>query len=118
MYEDGSGVPRDYTEAVKWYRLAAQQGDPDAQLNLGKMYELGNGVPRDYIQAYALYDPGKLPPCPRRDEIVKDRKRVARKMTQKQIAEANAVAHQRSIAQVGDLERQVREWTEETPVVY
>ena len=24
---DGEGVPQDYAEAVKWYRLAAEQGD-------------------------------------------------------------------------------------------
>jgi len=25
MYADGQGVPRDYKEAVKWFRLAADQ---------------------------------------------------------------------------------------------
>ena len=27
MYDNGEGVPQDYAEAVKWYRLAAEQGD-------------------------------------------------------------------------------------------
>ncbi len=27
------GVPQDYAEAVKWYRLAAEQGHADAQFN-------------------------------------------------------------------------------------
>jgi TPR repeat protein len=27
MYTNGNGVWRDYAEAVKWYRLAAEQGD-------------------------------------------------------------------------------------------
>jgi uncharacterized protein len=35
MYEDGEGVPQDYTEAVKWYRRAAEQGIVGAQYNLG-----------------------------------------------------------------------------------
>ena len=26
MYYQGKGVPRDYAEVVKWYRLAAEQG--------------------------------------------------------------------------------------------
>ena len=26
MYSKGQGVPKDNTEAVKWYRLAAEQG--------------------------------------------------------------------------------------------
>ena len=35
MYDNGEGVPQDYAEAVKWYRLAAEQGDARAQYNLG-----------------------------------------------------------------------------------
>ena len=31
MYDNGRGVLQDYKEAVKWYRLAAEQGD--AKLN-------------------------------------------------------------------------------------
>ncbi len=30
MYARGEGVPKDYTEALRWYRLAAAQGDEDA----------------------------------------------------------------------------------------
>ena len=33
MYANGHGVPQDYTEAVKWYRLAAEQGNSGAQNN-------------------------------------------------------------------------------------
>ena len=35
MYERGNGVPQDYTEAARWYRLAADDGDDAAQCNLG-----------------------------------------------------------------------------------
>ena len=31
MYAEGKGVPQDYQEAVKWYRLAAAQGNVPAQ---------------------------------------------------------------------------------------
>ena len=41
------------TEAVKWYRKAAEQGYVMAQYNLGVMYALGQGVPPDYVEAYA-----------------------------------------------------------------
>ena len=44
-------VPEDYVEAVKWYRKAAEQGDADAQSNLGYMYYKGQGVPQDYAEA-------------------------------------------------------------------
>ena len=36
----GQGVPQDYAEAVKWYRLAAEQGNADAQYNLGRCTEM------------------------------------------------------------------------------
>ena len=41
MYDNGKGVPQDYAEAVKWYRLAAEQGYARAQYNLGLMYDNG-----------------------------------------------------------------------------
>ena len=34
-YAQGEGVPQDYVEAVKWYRLAAEAGHASAQKNLG-----------------------------------------------------------------------------------
>ena len=40
------GVPQDYTEAVRWCRRAAEQGDARAQYNLGNMYYNGMGVPQ------------------------------------------------------------------------
>jgi TPR repeat protein len=46
LYEDGLVLPRNYSEAVAWYRLAAEQGYPGAQTNLGTMYALGRGVGR------------------------------------------------------------------------
>ena len=38
-------------EAVKWFRLAAEQGDADAQYNLGYMYALGEGVAKNDQEA-------------------------------------------------------------------
>jgi TPR repeat protein len=55
MYEKGQGVPQDYKTAVKWYKLAAEQGDADAQYNLGVMYAEGKGVPQDYKTAVKWY---------------------------------------------------------------
>ena len=55
MYDNGQGVPQDYAEAVKWYRLAAEQGDVAAQYNLGIMYDNGDGVPQDYKEAVKWY---------------------------------------------------------------
>ena len=41
MYEYGRGVGQSLTEAVKWYRLSAEQGFAEGQSNLGYMYETG-----------------------------------------------------------------------------
>ena len=38
MYYEGIGVPQDYEEAVKWYRLAAEQRHERAQFNLEMMH--------------------------------------------------------------------------------
>ncbi|MBT5631521.1 MAG: sel1 repeat family protein [Nitrospina sp.] len=41
-------VAQDFEEAIKWYQLAADQDNPDAQFNLGLMYLKGQGVPEDH----------------------------------------------------------------------
>ena len=55
MYTNGEGVPQDYQEAGKWYRLAAEQGYAAAQSNLGVRYTNGEGVPQDYQEAVKWY---------------------------------------------------------------
>ena len=47
----GDGVARDESEALKWYRLAADQGSADAQMSLGMVYVGGQGVPQDEKEA-------------------------------------------------------------------
>ena len=47
MYRGGKGVPKDDKKAVKWFRLAAEQGDALGQNALGNMYDTGRGVPKD-----------------------------------------------------------------------
>ena len=44
-----------YAEAVKWYRIAAEQGDADAQFNLGLLYNNGDGVTQNYTEAAKWY---------------------------------------------------------------
>jgi TPR repeat protein len=48
----GHGVQLDCSEAVKWFKKAAEQGDPNAQGILGIMYKKGAGAPRNDEQAY------------------------------------------------------------------
>jgi hypothetical protein len=42
-------------EALKWIRLAANQGNPVAQAGLGLMYYSGEGVPQNYAEALKWY---------------------------------------------------------------
>ena len=46
---------KDYKEAVRLYRLSAEQGYAKAQFNLGLMYYKGQGVSQDYKEAVRLY---------------------------------------------------------------
>lgn len=80
---------QDYVEAVKWYRLAAAQGNADAQLNLGVMYGTGQGVLQDYTKAHALYN---LAATKGNATAVKNRDIVAKLMTPQQIADAQKLA--------------------------
>ena len=51
MYSNGYGVLKDKAEAVKWWRLSAEQGNVYAQDDLGLMYFNADGVPRDFAEA-------------------------------------------------------------------
>jgi uncharacterized protein len=71
MFEGGQGVPQDFKEAIRWYRLAADQGlikaqeklnllvnkAAEAQINfgLGVVFETGQGVPQDFKEAIKWY---------------------------------------------------------------
>jgi TPR repeat protein len=44
-------ILKDDKEAVKWHRKAAEQGDADAQNNLGWSYATGEGVSKDLSKA-------------------------------------------------------------------
>lgn len=51
LYRSGEGVRKNYTEAVRWYRMAAAQGNADAMNNLGVSYSSGLGVRQDFAEA-------------------------------------------------------------------
>ncbi len=55
MYQFGLIVSQDDKKAVHWYRLAAEQGDANAQFSLGFMYYSGQGVPKDDQEATKWY---------------------------------------------------------------
>ena len=89
MYAFGKGVPEDDAEAVKWFRLAAEQGHEGARLFLGAMYESGAGVPESHVKAYAWYSVAAAQGETRSRD---SKNRLAETMTGSQIAEAQALA--------------------------
>jgi TPR repeat protein len=46
-YDEGLGVSKDYTEAFKWFSLAAEQGHAHSQFRVGDMYVSGDGVAKN-----------------------------------------------------------------------
>ena len=50
-YEYGEDIPPNYVKAIRWYRLAADQGHAGAQNRLGFSYSQGEGIPQDVAQA-------------------------------------------------------------------
>src|SRR5215471_7319557 len=89
MYFMGKGVPRDYAMAAHWLQLAAQIGEPLAQMNLGYLYEQGRGVPLDYVKAYMWYKTAESGGDRRAREKLKS---LSRLMTEQQIRQANTEA--------------------------
>ncbi|MBU6433918.1 MAG: sel1 repeat family protein, partial [Nitrospirae bacterium] len=89
MHAKGEGVPRDFKEAVRWYRLAAEQGEARDQGNLGLMYAKGKGVLQDYVLAHMWFNLA----AEQGEKVASDlRDSLAKKMTPAQIAEAQKLA--------------------------
>jgi curved DNA-binding protein CbpA len=55
-FAQGDGAPRDYAEAARLYRLAAEAAHPEAQKNLGFLYAEGKGVPQDSVEAAKCFE--------------------------------------------------------------
>ena len=85
---------------MKWERLAAAQGNADAQSSLGlryegRMYHTGRNLAQDFVQSYMWYHlaAAKLK-AEERESAIKDRDRVAAKMTAAQVTKAQQLARQ------------------------
>ena len=95
MYAIGEGVPQDHAEAGKWFRLAAEQGDAEAQYYVGEMYAIGEGVHPDHVVAHMWLS---LAAARLRGELGEQaaaaRDSVASKMTAEAIREALRLARE------------------------
>lgn len=94
-YAKGVGVEKDLKEAVKWYSKAAEQGNVDAQYNLGLCYQWGAGVDENYVEAYKwILIAGADEQSVRAYPINQTKDIIAKKITKKQIAEAQKKARE------------------------
>jgi len=82
---------RDYATALRFIRLLAEQGDANAQYNLGVFYDNGLGVPQDKVRAYMWFN---LSAAQGREGAAAFRDLIARRMTPAQIAEAQKLARE------------------------
>src|SRR5438876_701871 len=55
FYSGALGGAKDYAEAVKWYRRAAEQNHAAAQYSLGVCYKNGSGVAENAVEAVKWY---------------------------------------------------------------
>ena len=76
---------------MKWWRLAAEQGNATAQSNLGWMYLRGDGVPQDNAYAHMWWN---IAASSGDKDAVKNRGVVAKRMIPSQIAEAQKLARE------------------------
>ena len=89
MYASGRGVQQDLAEALKWYRLAAAQGNAFSQNSLGLMYEKGRGVPQSNVEAHMWFNLAGMQGF---ETGLKNRIRIATQMSREQVAEAQKLA--------------------------
>ncbi len=74
---------------MKWYRLAAEQGDSSSSHMFAKIYLNGNGVIQDYIRAHMWFN---LAARKGEEKARENREEVTKTMTLSQIAEAQKMA--------------------------
>ena len=93
MYNKGEGVAQDYREAVKWFHLAAEQGNAGAQGHLGVKYANGQGVPQDFLRAYMWSNLAAAALSGNEGKAaIEIRDRIASKLTAAQVVKAQEMA--------------------------
>jgi len=93
FYETGQGFEKDLNTALVWYQLAAEQGYDLAQFHMGRLQAEENNGNSDKQKAYFWLS---LTVKATNDESIRQdaldlRKKVAKKMTKKEIVEAEFI---------------------------
>ena len=90
MHRMGLGVPKSEKEARKWSRLAAKQGNPEAQTLLGSLYYKASGEESpDTVRAYMWYE---VSAAQGNAEAKKDLAVLTKELTPQQVTEAREKA--------------------------
>ena len=58
MYKDGIEVEKNYSEALKWFKEAAEKNYGDAESGVGECYKNGLGVEKNFNKAIFWYERG------------------------------------------------------------
>ena len=98
-YYWGEGLPQDYKAAIRWWRIAADQGNAFPQISLGGMYDQGKGVPKDYVLAHMWYnlaasDLTGLSNLQKDVELRDQLRFVEKQMTRQQVTEAQRLSRE------------------------
>lgn len=98
LYQFGQGVAQDDAQSAAWFRRAADQGNTRGLDYLAALYEAGQGVPQNDVEALKLWNLA-LARTPAWEtelagETIKNRDRIAAKMTPAQIIDAQRLARE------------------------
>ena len=80
-----------YPSALRLFQLLANQGNAQAQHNVGVIYANGRGVPQDYILAHMWFN---LAASQGDADAAEAREQVAKSMSPTQVAEAQKMARE------------------------
>ena len=133
LYDEGTGVPKDYRQAKEWFEKAAKQGHVGAQLDLGTLYLQGEVTPQSdqmamfwFSQAAGqgdalsfaklgwMYEEGR---GVLQDSIQAHKwyNLAAAKGEQKAAESRDALANKMTPAQIAEAQKRAREWKPKTP---
>jgi len=88
-YQRGEGFPKNESQALNWFRKAAERGHADAEYELASAAASGRGMARDYVAAYTWYTLARVSGNAASERALN---RLKRKMRKDQIHEAEQQA--------------------------
>jgi TPR repeat protein len=111
---DSALLNGNYVIAMKWWRRAADRGNPSAQIKLGHVYEGGRGgTPIDYTEAYKWYDISAAVVGAKIDKLPVAASHNGEKDNSDQLWYRDQVAKHMTSEQISEAQRLAREWKPE-----